>query len=170
MALRMIAMAYALVIGFGQGFQPICLVNFGAGKLKRIREGFRDALITVTIFLSVTALALFLNANEITRLFTQDTNALVVAEYILRTQCLVLPFMGYYILIGMILQNIGQFGRATLVTVAENGVFLIPAVMILPALFGYGGFIWCKSVSSILALLFSLIIGAKAWAKYLKNN
>lgn len=169
-ALRIISMAYALVIGFGQGFQPICLVNFGAGRIKRVREGFRDALMTVTVFLAVTAFVLFMSAGEITGLFTQDINALTIAIDILRAQCLVLPLMGYYILIGMLLQNIGKFGFATLVTVAENGLFLIPAVLLLPFVFGYSGFIWCKSISSVAALVFSFLIGTKVWAKCLGNK
>lgn len=169
-ALRILAMAYALVIGFGQGFQPICLVNFGAGKLHRVKEGFRDALITVTIFLAVTTFLLFLNVNKIAGLFTQDTKALAITVDILKAQCLVLPFMGYYILIGMLLQNIGRFGCATLVTVAENGLFLMPTVFLLPVFFGYSGFIWCKSIASVAALVFSFVIGTKVWMKYLKDN
>lgn len=169
-ALRLLSMAYALVIGFGQGFQPICLVNFGAGKISRVREGFRDALITMTVFLAAGALVLFLCTDGITGLFIQDTKALAIAADLLRAQCLVLPFMGYYILIGMLLQNIGRFGYATLVTVAENGLFLIPALLILPAFWGYPGLIWCKSVASISALAFSLVIGTKVWMKYLKSN
>ena len=84
----------------------------------------------------------------------------------LRAQCVCLPFMAYYILIGMLLQNIGRFGAAILVTVAENGTFLIPLALILPSLFGYGGLIWCKPAAGVCALIFSFIIGNKNYKKY----
>nr|MCR4590889.1 MATE family efflux transporter [Lachnospiraceae bacterium] len=35
-AQRVIYIAYALVIGFGQGFQPVCAINYGAGKVDRV--------------------------------------------------------------------------------------------------------------------------------------
>lgn len=74
---------------------------------------------------------------------------------------MIFPFMGYYILIGMFLQNTGRFGLATLVTVAEDGLFLIPATFLMPALLGYNGFVWCKSIAGIAAFLFSLVLGVQ---------
>ncbi len=169
-ALRIIAMGYALVIGFGQGFQPICLVNYGAGKYGRIKEAFRDALITATVFLIIAAMIILFKAEGLVTVFTEDEAAGRIAADILKAQCAVLPFMGYYILIGMFLQNIGQFTRATLVTVAENGIFLIPAVFIMPALLGYKGFVWCKPAASIGALAFSLFIGTRIWKTHMKSD
>lgn len=169
-ALRVLSMAYALVIGFGQGFQPLCLVNYSAGKLERVKKGFRAALITMTCFLLVATFVLYRQTDSISALLTQDTEAIRVASDILKMQCLILPFMGYYILMGMLLQNIGRFGLATLVTVAEDGFFLIPVIHILPILYGYSGFVCCKCVASIGALLLSLALGIGAWMKYLKKS
>lgn len=80
------------------------------------------------------------------------------------------PFMGYYILCGMFLQNIGRFAEATLVTVSENGLFLIPSVLILPGLLGLDGLIWCKSAASAFALLLSLVIGTRAMRRDLDTS
>ena len=160
-ALRVISLVYALVIGFGQGYQPICLINYGAGKVERVKEGFYKALLTMTVFLSAAAVILFLRVENVVQLLTQDEEAIRVAIDILKAQCLIFPFMGYYILIGMFLQNTGRFGLATLVTVAEDGLFLIPATFLMPALLGYNGFVWCKSIAGIAAFLFSLVLGVQ---------
>ncbi|MCR5848612.1 MAG: hypothetical protein K6G75_10910, partial [Lachnospiraceae bacterium] len=66
--------------------------------------------------------------------------------------------------------NIGKFGKATLVTISENGLFLIPSVLILPRVFGMNGLIWCKSAASLCALILSLVVGISAWNKYLKTD
>ena len=79
------------------------------------------------------------------------------------------PFMGYYVLCGMFLQNIGRFFEATMVTISENGMFLIPSVLILPKLFGLSGLIWCRPAASALALCFSLVIGIRAWRIYINT-
>ena len=90
-----------------------------------------------------------------------------MAVRLIRAHCMVLPFMGFYILCGMFLQNIGRFGEATLVTISENGLFLIPSVLILPGIFGIDGFVFCRPAASIAALCLSLVIGLCAWKKYL---
>lgn len=169
-AFRILAMGYALVIGFGQGFQPICAINYGAGKYHRIKEAFRDAFVTATAFLIIAAIIIVFKADSLLSLFSSEDAVREIGASILKAQCSVLPFMGYYILIGMLLQNIGRFGAATLVTIAENGTFLIPAVLILPLLFGFDGLIWCKPVASVCASLFSLVVGTRAWRKYLNEK
>lgn len=169
-ALRILTMGYALVIGFGQGFQPICAINYGAGKYYRIKEAFWDTLVTTTAFLIIAATVIVFKADSLLSLFSSENAVREIGVSILKAQCTVLPFMGYYILIGMLLQNIGRFGTATLVTIAENGTFLIPVVLILPLLFGFDGLIWCKPVASVCAFLFSLMVGTRAWRKYLNEE
>ena len=92
-----------------------------------------------------------------------------IASDILRAMCIPLPFMGIYILIGMILQNIGRFGKATLVTVAESGIFLIPSALMLTAVLGYTGLVWCKPVSSVSAVIFAVLISRKTFKYDLKE-
>lgn len=166
-ALRVIAMAYALVIGFGQGFQPICAINYGAKNYDRVKTSFRYALITVSFFLIAAAAVIFIGADRIVAGFSGQSDVRSIGASMLRCQCIVIPFMGYYILIGMLLQNIGKFGLATIVTTAESGLFLIPALLILPRISGVTGLEWCKPVSGACAVLLSLLIGTRAWKKYL---
>lgn len=165
--LRIIAMGYALVIGFGQGFQPICAINYGAGKITRVKKGFLYSFLTASVFLGVAALLISINAETLIDRFSNTSDVKLIGTRFLRAQCVVLPFMGYYILIGMLLQNIGKFGLATLVTIAENGIFFIPAVLIMPRIYGLDGLILCNPTASVCALVFSLIIGTNAFKKYL---
>ncbi len=162
-ALRVSYIAYALVIGFGQGFQPICAINYGAGKYGRIKTAFKYALATVSVFLVVSVAFLFFKSDILVAGFTKDNDVSLLAIRIIHAQCLIMPFMGFYILCGMFLQNIGRFGLATIVTIAENGTFLIPSALIMPRLMGLNGLVYCKSAASLAALLLSLVIGLRAW-------
>ncbi len=166
-ALRISYIAYALVIGFGQGFQPICAINYGAKKYDRIKKAFRYALITVSVFLIISVIILIISGGVLCSRFTNDKTVIDMAVRLIRTHCMVLPFMGYYVLCGMFLQNIGRFAEATLVTISENGLFLIPSVLILPRIFDIDGFIFCRPAASMLALCLSLFVGIRAWEKYL---
>ncbi len=166
-ALRISYIAYALVIGFGQGFQPICAVNYGAREYGRIKTAFKYALITVSVFLVISTAFLFFRSEALVLRFAKDTETCLLAVHMIRAQCLIMPFMGFYILCGMFLQNIGRFGLATIVTVSENGTFLIPAMLIMPRLMGLWGLVCCRPTASLLALMLSLVIGIRAWNKYL---
>ncbi len=169
-SLRFMSVIYAFVIGFSQGFQPICAMNYGAKKYERIKKAFKYTLITVTIYLIIVSVVIFLKANIIMAIFSSEQDVVRVGAIILRAWSFVLPFMAYYILSGMFLQNIGQFTKATFVTTAENGTFFIPIVLILSSIFGFDGFVMAKPISSILALVFSIYVVTKAWNKYLNTT
>lgn len=169
-ALRILQMGYALVIGFGQGFQPICAVNYGAGKYGRIKKAFLYALGTSTVFLAAASALFFFSGRGFILHFSPDTRVVRAAADFLNAFSFVLPFMGYYILIGMLMQNIGRFAQATFITTMEDGIFLIPLSCVCPLLFGYPGLVWSKSIASVCSLLFSMLIGMKAWKKYLRTE
>lgn len=59
----------AFLIGFGQGFQPVCGFNYGAGLYARVRQGFWFCVKVGFIFLLVCALAGMGFAEEIVSLF-----------------------------------------------------------------------------------------------------
>ncbi len=168
-ALRISYIAYALVIGFGQGFQPVCAINYGAGKYDRIKKSFKLTLLTVTVFLVVSVAVLWSFADLLSGGFSQEAEVVSLAGRFIRAQCVILPFMGYYVLCGMFLQNIGRFAEATFVTISENGLFLIPSVLLLPRILGLDGLVWCRPAASLAALLLSLFIGMRAWNRYLSD-
>lgn len=168
-ATRILYIAYALVIGFGQGFQPFCAMNYGAGKMARIKKAFGLTLLTVTCFLIASAILLLHFRVELVSAFTAKEEVAGLAVLMLEKWCLILPFMGYYVLIGMLLQNIGRFGLATCVTTLENGFCFIPALLFCCHFGGVMGLLWCKPVASLASLVISLCIGTFAWNKYLRS-
>jgi len=169
-AQRVVYIAYALVIGFGQGFQPVCAINYGAGRKDRVRKSFKMTWLTITIFLLVATPVLMLNAGALSSAFSGQPEVVGIATRMVKAQCMVLPLMGYYILSGMMLQNIGRFGAATSVTVAENGTVFIPVMLISTHIWGMEGLIYSKPISSGISLMYSILIGTYAWKKYLKEN
>ena len=99
--------ANSALIGFGQGFQPVCGTNYGAGKRTRVRQAFYFC-----IRLGCGAVAA------------------------LRAQCLTLVLTAWIVLCTMLLQTIGMAWQSSVVAAARQGLFLIPVVFILPNLLG----------------------------------
>jgi Na+-driven multidrug efflux pump len=157
------------VIGFGQGFQPFCGFNYGAKKYDRVKQGFIFSIKVTTIFLCVMAVLGFIFAPPLIKLFREDVEVVKIGVSLLRFQCLTIPTFGIIVMANMIMQNLGFVGRATLLSIARQGIFFIPLVIALPFLFGQTGLEMTQAVADFLtaicAIPFSIHI-----SKYLKNK
>ena len=157
------------VIGFGQGFQPFCGFNYGAKKYQRVKQGFIFSIKVTTIFLCVMAVLGFIFAPPLIKLFREDPEVVKIGVSLLRFQCLTIPTFGIIVMANMIMQNLGFVGRATLLSIARQGIFFIPLVIALPFLFGQTGLEMTQAVADFLtavcAIPFSIHI-----SKYLKNK
>lgn len=158
---RILAMLTAGVIGFGQGYQSVCAVNFGAGKQNRVKRGFYFCVIVSTIMLLIAAMGAAVFAPKLVNIFAEEKAVCTLGVRILRWECVVLPFMGYTTLAGMFLQNVGQFGRAAIVTSLRQGILFIPILIILPRFLGLEGVIAAQPLADLLAFPISVIIGTR---------
>ncbi|MBR2043081.1 MAG: MATE family efflux transporter [Clostridia bacterium] len=156
------------VIGFGQGFQPFCGFNYGAGLYSRVQKGFAFCIKVTTVFLSIAAIIGFIFAPELISLFRKDAEVISFASRVLRFQCLSVPFFGVIIMGNMIMQNLGMVIRATFLATARQGIFFIPLVLILPALFGETGLQATQCCADLLTAICAIPIAVSV-VKYLKK-
>ena len=154
---RIIAMMTMGVIGFGQGFQSVCAYNYGAGLIERVKKGFEFCVKVTTCILLLIAGIGFLNAEVLVNVFTDDKIVIENGLKILRFSCIAIPFMGYTTMKGMLLQNIGKFGKATLVTSLRQGILFPVFVLALPLLWGIEGVMWAQPIADIAA--FCVVLG-----------
>lgn len=66
---RITMFAYSALIGFGQGFQPVCGFNYGAKLYDRVREAFYFCLKTSAGFLILLSIAGYIGAPQLVELF-----------------------------------------------------------------------------------------------------
>lgn len=130
----------SVVIGFGQGFQPVCAFNFGAKKYDRVKRSFWFCVKVATITLLVLCGISQLFSGHIIALFRRDDAEVIeIGTFALRAQLLTMPLWGYYIMCNMFSQSIGYGFRASIISCARQGLFLIPVLAILPRFFGLRG-------------------------------
>ncbi len=158
LAVRVCTLYSSALIGFGQGFQPVCGVNLGAGKLNRCKTAYlfcQRAAFGVTLVLSA---AVFLFAPALTDRFAPDAQTAAFASSALRAQSAVFFAQSAVVLMTMLTQAMGMTVRSSLVATSRQGLFFIPLLLILPRLFGERGLIFCQSISDLSALLFSFFL------------
>jgi len=136
---RVAALFYMVMIGWGQGFQPICAMNYGAGKYDRVKKALKLSTAIGTIFLIAAAFVLAIFAEPLSSIFSKNSEVIALCTRILRLQCISLPFMGVYALSSMFTQNIGKYFTALLISISRQGLFYIPLLYLLPPLFAAAG-------------------------------
>lgn len=155
---RIIALAYMIMIGWGQGFQPICAMNFGAEKYERVKEAFNLALRVGTIFLVISAIVIYIIPVNFIKLMSNDEDVIEIGIKILRMQCMTMPLLGYYAMSSMLMQNTGRYLQSLTILVARQGIFYIPLIYILIAIYGKTGIYVLQPVADVLSFCLSFII------------
>lgn len=156
---RVSQFAGSAMIGFGQGFQPVCGYNYGARKYDRVRRGFWFCVKSSFLVLLVLAVLGWIFAPEIIAIFRADDPEVIrIGALTLRLQCLSFPLIGWVTMCNMLLQNIALTMRASLVAAARQGLFFIPLAIILPMFFALFGVELCQPLSDLCAFILSIFV------------
>ena len=154
---RITMFAYSALIGFGQGFQPVCGFNYGAKLYDRVREAFYFCLKTAAGFLILLSVAGYIGAPQLIELFRKgDPEVTAVGIAALRFSCISFTLSGGIVMSNMLLQSIGMAVRASIVAAARQGLFFLPLIFILPTFLGLRGVEMCQMVSDILTFLLAM--------------
>lgn len=156
---RVTQFASSALIGFGQGFQPVCGFNYGAKQYARVVRGFWFCVkVSTGVLLLLSVLGWIFAPHLITLFRAEDAAVIEIGTRTLRLQCLSFPLLGWVILCNMLLQNIAMTVRASVVAAARQGLFLIPLALILPPICGLFGVQLCQPISDALAFVLSLAL------------
>lgn len=157
---RIMMFANSALIGFGQGFQPVCGFNYGAGKYKRVLDAYWFCVKFSFFVLVGMAVVVYFTAPQLVTVFRKgDPDVIEVGTAALRYCVLAFPLSSWIIMCNMMLQSIGKGIKASIVSSARQGIFFLPLIMILPYFFGRTGVEICQAVSDVFALTISIPIG-----------
>ena len=156
---RVAALGYMVMIGFGQGFQPICAMNYGAKKYDRVSKAFRLTVGIGTALMVIAAAVCVAFAEPFVGIFSPDDPEVVrIGAVILRYQCISFPFLAFYAVSSMYMQNCGRYMTALVISVARQGIFYIPLLFVLGALWNDFGLYIVQPVSDILSFALAAVI------------
>lgn len=155
---RVSMLANSALIGFGQGFQPMCSFNYGAKRYERVREGFWFCVRYGTIFLLAVSTIGFVFAPQIIHFFREDAEVVAVGSVALRFQAVAFPLGAFLVMSNMMAQSIGKGVRASILASARTGFFFLPLIFLLPRLFGLFGVEITQACADVLAFLLAIPI------------
>lgn len=137
---KVFMMIFSVLIGFGQGYQPVAGFNYGAGEYGRVKQAMKFTTIVGTIGMSAAGAVLFLIAPWLMKLFISDDPAVwEIGTMGLRAQALSMPLIPIGTVANMTFQSVGESLKATIMSAMRQGIFFLPLVFLLPALFDLWG-------------------------------
>lgn len=157
---RVFMFASSALLGFGQGFQPVCGFNYGARKYKRVLDSFLFCVKSALIFLIVVDILGFIFAPEIISLFRkEDLEVVRIGTMALRFQCISFPLSAWIVITNMLLQTIGKSAKASILALSRQGIFFIPAIIILPKIIGLTGVQCSQTIADIFTFIMAVPLG-----------
>lgn len=157
--------AFYVLFGFNQGFQPLAGYSFGAKNYSRLNEAIKVAITWASLYCIIITVIFTLMATPIAKAFSSDPQVIEIATLGLRVFSVVLPFMGFIIIITGLYQALGYAIGAAILSLSRQGLFLIPAVLILPRIYGLNGVIFSQFVADLLTLIVTI-----TFAIYIKRK
>ena len=154
---KIMMMVNNVVIGLGQGYQPVCGFNYGAGQFSRVRQAFWFLVKTIACWCLLVIVLGELVAPTVVNLFPDaQPKVRALAATILRFQCAAFFVNCWVVPSNMTQQTMGWMFSASALAMARQGLFLVPLVLVLPRIFGLTGLELAQPISDVLTLCLAI--------------
>lgn len=158
-----------LVMGMGQGFQPVAGYNYGAGNKARTWEAFTFATKIGSAMCLLFAVGTAFFASPIMWWFCNDAEVAKIGIQTLYLNSAILPFLAFSTYVNQLYQCLGFKGQATLLASCRQGIFFLPTVILLPLWIGCLGVQAAQPIGDLCTFLISIPFLTRFYKRYIKE-
>ena len=155
---RISLMVFSVIIGIGQGFQPVCGFSYGAGLYDRVKKGYFFCMKLGIGILLLCCIPGFIFADKVVDVLRHDPEVVSVGMVALRWQIVTWPLAAMITFSNMTLQTSGRSLPANILAACRNGIFFIPLILLLPKCYGLFGVEICQTVSDVLSFSVGIVL------------
>ena len=146
-----------VILGVGQGYQPVSGFNFGAKKYERVKKSFYVTCIMGSIIAVTAASLMAIFPAEIMAFFRDNSPEVVrIGSKMLRFLAISLPFLAYSSYVNMTYQCLGFVKGASFLAACRQGIFFVPMLLILSLIFGLDGILAVQATADLLTFVISI--------------
>ena len=150
---------FSIILGFGNGFQPVAGFNWGAKRYDRVQESYRFSAKVALIGSAVMAVLAAVLADPLIVLFAgTDEEMRRIGVICMVSQCIALPIHGWVAVVNMLCAGLGNAKGALALSTARQGTCFLPIVFPLSWAFGAYGVACVQAAADVLSLLLALPI------------
>jgi len=145
---------FGIILGFGNGFQPVAGFNWGARRFDRVQLSYRFASRTALIGSMVMAALLIIFADPLIVAFAgTDPEMREIGRLCMRLQCIALPIHAWVAVVNMLCSGLGNARGAFLLATARQGTCFLPILFPLVHFFGVYGVASVQALADVLTLI-----------------
>ncbi len=160
---------FSIILGFGNGFQPVAGFNWGAKRYDRVSQSYRFSSMVSLVGGCIMALIIGVFADPIIVLFAgTDPQMREIGKLCIWLQCLALPIHAWVAMVNMLCVGLGNAKGAMLLATARQGSCFLPILYPLAWIFGAYGIASVQAAADILSLALAIPI-AIAMTKKIKQ-
>ena len=153
-----------LIMGICMGVQPAVSYAYGQRNTRRMQQVVRGTA-AAAVLTGAALGALFLCFREaLVRMFLDDSAILDLGRRMMVGGLISAPVSAVYQMCQVYLQGTGKVNYATFTALLQKGIFYIPVLYGMHALFGLNGLIFAGAVTDVLATLVGVLFCIR-WAR-----
>lgn len=145
------AMFVMCVMGLCQGMQPILGYNYGAHKLKRMKDTLLLTIKVAVTIMTIGFIVVQIFPRPLAMAFTTDEELLDITVHGLRVIFAAFPVIGFQITVSNFFQSIGKVKQSIFMSLSRQVLLLIPFLYIFSSLWGLTGVWLSTAVSDVIA-------------------
>ena len=158
---RAFMFAFIAIWGIAQGMQSVVGVNYGAGKLDRVKMAFKTFTLLGLILTSASWLFFMLFPNLVLSVFITDPNVVMNGVPLFRILNIIFFGYIYFATLTNLFIGLGKAKQAGVLAVLRQIVLFIPLVLILPRMFGVIGVWIALPLADFFTMVFAVIFHRK---------
>ncbi len=142
-----------ILVGLATGCQPLFGYNYGARNRKRLSAILKTGML-IAFALGTVMLGIFtLTGKWLVAIFTRGPEVISQGAYILTAYSCAAPVIGIIMIATNCIQAMGKAVPALILSTGRQGLYYIPLLFILNALFGFNGFIFTQPIVDVLMVV-----------------
>ena len=150
---------FSIILGFGNGFQPVAGFNWGAKRYDRVAESYRFSSTVALVGSCVMAVLLAVFADPIIVLFAgTDPQMREIGRLCIYLQSAALPVHAWVAVVNMLCVGLGNARGAFLLATARQGSCFIPIIYPLAWIFAGYGLAAVQAAADVLTLVLAIPI------------
>jgi Na+-driven multidrug efflux pump len=150
---------FSIILGFGNGFQPVVGFNWGAKRYDRVHASYRFSSIVALVGSVAMGVLIAVFADQIIVLFAgEDVYMREIGRFCIILQCVAMPIHAWVAVVNMLCTGLGSAGGAFLLSTARQGSCFIPILFPLAHFLGAYGIASVQAIADVLTLALAIPI------------
>ena len=150
---------FCIILGFGNGFQPVAGFNWGAKRYDRVQESYNFSSKVSIIGSLAMAIGIAVFCDPLIQIFAgTDEYMRRIGGFCIFAQCIALPIHAWVAMVNMLCVGLGNAKGAFWLSTARQGTCFLPIVFPLAWAFGEYGIAGVQAAADVLSMALAVPI------------